>query len=97
MPASQRALVSSRGLTYESFSPAEHYDFTRAPHPGMLAYERARVATSARTFCRLAAHAARALGLAPPRRLRSSAARAVGGEQDGEQGAAHVNTCGPPP
>lgn len=66
--ASQRRLLAQLGLTDERFRPAQHYDFTRAPHPGVLAYERLGMPTTGRTFCRQATQAMRALGIGRPQR-----------------------------
>jgi len=73
--ATQHALLSAFGVSEERFRPAQHYDFSRPPHSGPLYYERVGMPLRGRTFCKLAAQAGRALGIAPLRR--SGALRAA--------------------
>jgi hypothetical protein len=68
--ATQQAVLAAFGVHEERFRAAPQYDFSRPPHPGPLYYERGGLPMRARTFCRVAAQAERALGLSLHRRHR---------------------------
>jgi N-acetylglucosamine malate deacetylase 2 len=61
--ASQRETLAQFGVDAESFRPAPRYDFTEAPHPGPLWYERFEWGCTGAQWRARAADAIRALGL----------------------------------
>ena len=62
----QNSVLRDMPIRYERFRPAPRYDFTEAPHPGRLRYERYPLGIRGKHWRKLAADAMEHLGLDRP-------------------------------